>query len=91
MTDKSVITARVSANTVAALDDLAKRTGRSRSALIAEAVLDYTEEQTAYLEFIDEGERAVEEGNVISQDEMEKWLEQKVIEAEGLIKQDKAA
>ncbi len=91
MTDKSVITARVSANTVAALDDLAKRTGRSRAALIGEAVLDYTEEQTAYLEFIDEGERAVEEGNVISQDEMEKWLEQKVAEAEDLIKQDKAA
>ena len=62
---KVVVTARIDEETAAKLDQLAEAGDRSRSWLVTQAIKRYAEEESAYLEFILEGERSGEEGGWI--------------------------
>lgn len=81
MSKSAVITARVAPEVAAALDGLAARLGKSRAAVVAEAIRDYTEEQAAFLEFIEVGERDIDEGRFYTQDQMETWFDEQIAEA----------
>jgi predicted transcriptional regulator len=51
----AVITARIEPEKLDALETLAGRLGRSRAWVISEAITAYLLEQTAFLEFVQEG------------------------------------
>jgi predicted transcriptional regulator len=90
MSKTSVITTRVALETAQALDGLAERTGRTRASIVAEAIRDYTQEQAAFLDFIEEGDRDIDEGRFYTQEEMEVWLKEKIATAQAAVEAKKA-
>lgn len=74
----SPISARVDATTLNDLDRLAERYDRSRSWLVAQAVREYVDRETEFLDFIKVGEDDIAKGNVVSQAEMEAWFEARI-------------
>lgn len=78
MSKTNVVTARLDPETLDRLDRLAEYQERSRSWLVAKAVQRYVSEEAAFLDFIQEGEDAVQRGEYFSQDEMERWFEARV-------------
>lgn len=74
MSKTSVITARLDAETLTALDALAEKRERSRAWLVAKAIKRFVEEETAFDAFIQEGEDAIERGDYLTQEEMEAWI-----------------
>ncbi|NIJ38113.1 putative transcriptional regulator [Sphingopyxis panaciterrae] len=74
MTKHSVISARVDADTMALVDNIAAAQGRSRAWLVAQAVREYAEREAEMLAFIEEGERSAREEPLISADEMLDWI-----------------
>jgi predicted transcriptional regulator len=68
---QAVITARVDSETAARIDEIAQRTGRTRSWLAAQAIRSYAEREAAFLAFIKEGEDAIARGDVLSEEEMD--------------------
>lgn len=74
MSKTSVITARLDAETLAALDALAEKRERSRAWLVAKAIKRFVEDETAFDAFIQEGEDAIERGDYLTQEEMEAWI-----------------
>ena len=88
----SVITFRVEPEVAALVDSLAKRLGRSRASVVAQAIREYAEEQAAFLEFIAEGERDIEEGRFYTLEQMDEWFDQGIKRAEAAIaERNKAA
>lgn len=88
----SVITFRADDEVVQRLDKLAERTGRSRSALVAEAVKEYAEEQAAFLDFIAEGEDDIAAGRYYTLEEMDRWFDEGIRRAEmAIAAREKAA
>ena len=87
----TIITARVDAETAARLDALAARLGRSRSWLLGSAIRDYVEEQTAFLDLVEEGERDIDEGRFYTQEQMDEWFAERIAAAEARIGRAKAA
>lgn len=74
----SPISTRVDATTLNDLDRLAERYDRSRSWLVAQAVREYVDRETEFLDFIKAGEDDIAKGNVVSQAEMETWFEERI-------------
>ena len=70
----SVITFRIESETADMLDKLARRLGRSRSSVVAQAIREYAEEQAAFLEFIKEGDRDFEQGRVHEEHDVRQYL-----------------
>lgn len=87
----SVVTARLSEEMVETLDALASRMDRSRSWILSSAIKAYIEEQTAFLDFIEEGERAIDEGRYHTQEEMEAWFDERIAAAQVRMSRAKAA
>lgn len=84
MSKSTVVTARVAPQIVEALDGLAKRLGRSRASIVAEAICGYAEEQAAFLDFVEEGERDIDEGRYLTREEIEDWLDERIANANAL-------
>jgi predicted transcriptional regulator len=72
------ISARVDNATLDDLDRLAERFDRSRSWLVAQAVREYIDRETEFLDFIQAGEDDIAAGRVHSQEEMEVWIEERI-------------
>ncbi len=79
----SPISARVDGATLSNLDRLAERYDRSRSWLVAQAVREYVDRETEFLEFVGVGEEEIAKGNFFTQDEMEVWLEERIAKRTG--------
>lgn len=75
MSKTAVITTRVSAETAELLDKLAARLGRSRAWVVEQAIKRYVEEELEYLAFIQVGIDAADRGELVSQEDMEAWFE----------------
>lgn len=78
MKKSAVITARVSEDVGIVLNEVAKRLNRSRASIVAKAVETYVAEQTAFLDFVDQGFQDIEDGNYVPHDDMMVWLRQRV-------------
>jgi predicted transcriptional regulator len=87
----SVVTARLPEEMVGRLDELASRMDRSRSWILLAAVKAYVEEQTAFLDFVDEGERDIDEGRYHTKGEMDAWFDERIAAAQARMKRAKAA
>jgi predicted transcriptional regulator len=75
MSKSIVVTTRIDAATADSLDGLADRLDRSRAWIVAKAVARYVEEQTEFLDFIQEGEDAIDRGEFLTQEQMEEWVQ----------------
>lgn len=68
------MTIRLSENTRSKVDHLAKRTKRSRSFIINEAVEHYLEDRLAYLEDLDEAIASIDTNPTYAADEVFEWM-----------------
>jgi predicted transcriptional regulator len=75
MSKTAVITARVDEETLRLLDEIAARRERSRAWLLAKAIKGFLAAETAFDDFIKQGEDAIDRGEYLSQEEMEAWFE----------------
>jgi len=75
MSKTSVVTTRLDADLSDRLDTLAAALERSRAWIVSKAVERYVEEELAFRAFIQEGVDAADRGELISQEEMEAWVE----------------
>lgn len=75
MSKPVVVTTRVDSATAESLDALAERLDRSRAWIVAKAIATYVEEKTEFLDFIKEGEDALDRGEFLTQEQMEEWLQ----------------
>lgn len=91
MTQTVVVTGRIKADLVERLDALAERLRVSRSAVLANAVEAYIEEQAAFLDFIDEGERDLDEGRYYTLEQMDAWFAERIAALEANATRAKAA
>jgi predicted transcriptional regulator len=66
----SVVTARLDPDTLATLDKLAEHHERSRAWLVAKAVKHYVTRESAFLEFLQEGEDAIDRGDYLTHEEL---------------------
>jgi predicted transcriptional regulator len=73
-----VITARVDDETLGLVDSIAKAQGRSRAWFVADAVRRAAQYEADFRNFIQVGIDAADRGEVISQEEMERWLEDRI-------------
>lgn len=74
MASSEVLTLRLNAATSRRLGKLSKATDRTRSKLAAEAIEKYLEDQAWQVEAIEEGVRAADAGEVVSQERVERWV-----------------
>jgi predicted transcriptional regulator len=70
-----VVNARLDAETVNQLDELAGEMQRTRSFLIAQAVRSFVEREYAFLCAVLEGEADVRSGRTLPHEEVLKWME----------------
>jgi predicted transcriptional regulator len=75
MSKTAVITARVNPETLSMLDALAARMRRSRAWIVGEALKDYVADQTAFLDFVQEGVDDLDAGRTVTHEEMIRELE----------------
>ncbi len=71
MSKTAVVTTRLDAETFSGLAIVAERNDRSRAWIVAEAVKQYVRQENAFLAFLQEGEDAIDRGEVYTRDEME--------------------
>lgn len=83
MDANSPISARIDAGVLNGLDQLAERYDRSRSWLVAQAVREYVERETEFLEFVKAGEDDIAAGRVYTQEEVEAWIEERIAKRSG--------
>lgn len=74
MTKSAVITTRVSAETLALIDKVARAHGRTRARIIAQAVERYAQQESEFLDYVKEGEDAIYAGQSYSQEQVESWF-----------------
>ena len=77
MSKTAVITARIDEATLQSLDALAESQERTRAWLVAKAIKRYVQEESAFLAFVQVGIDSADRGELISQEEMEAWYEQR--------------
>lgn len=65
-----VVTARIDAETAAKLDRIGGEYDRKRAWLIAQAIKRYADEGCAYLDFVKEGDDAIERGETYTTEEV---------------------
>ena len=70
-----VVNARIDAETLSQLDEIAAEMKRTRSFLIAEAVREWVEREYATLLAIREGEADLDAGRYFTHEEVGKWIE----------------
>jgi predicted transcriptional regulator len=75
MTKSTVVTTRIDPATAESLDALAARLERSRAWIVSKAVAAYVQEKTEFLDFLQEGEDAINRGDFYTQEQMEEWLQ----------------
>jgi len=74
-TKDTVVNARIDAETLSQLDEIAVEWKRTRSYLIAEAVREFVEREYAFISAVREGEADIEAGRYLTQEEAVKWFE----------------
>lgn len=72
-----VVTAKLPDDLVSQMDEVADRMERSKSWIVREAVSQWLAEEKRRYELTLESIKDFEEGRMISQDELEGWVEQK--------------
>jgi predicted transcriptional regulator len=77
MSKQSVISARVDAETLALVDEVASAYGRSRAWIVAEAVKRHVEQEREFLAFVQAGIDEVERGEYIEHEDMMLWIADK--------------
>lgn len=75
MSDSEVLTLRLDAVTSRRLSKLSKASDRTRSKLAADAIIKYLDDQAWQVDAIEEGVRAADAGEVVSQNKVERWVE----------------
>ncbi len=70
MNKPAVITARLDAETLGALDALAAVQDRTRAALIERAVKRFVREETEFRAFLQEGKDAIDRGEFLTHDQL---------------------
>ena len=75
MAKSTVVTTRLDPDTTQALDALAERLDRSRAWIVSKAVGAYVRQRTEFLDFIQEGEDAIDRGEFYTQEQMEEWVQ----------------
>jgi predicted transcriptional regulator len=83
-----VLTTRVNQETAALLDKIAEVSERSRSWLIAKAIAEYAERESAFVDFVQVGVDAADAGNLVTHD---KVLSQARTRVQGKVKKLLAA
>lgn len=83
MDTTSPISARIDASLLSGLDQLAEQYDRSRSWLVAQAVREYVERETEFMEFVKGGEDDIAAGRVHTQEEVETWIEDRIAKRSG--------
>lgn len=78
MSKSQVITARIDPEVMALVDRLAAAQSRSRSWLAARAIEKMARAETAFLDFVKEGEDAIARGEYLTQEQMEEWIAERV-------------
>lgn len=73
--DGRVVTAKLPDDLVARLDEIAERIERSKSWIVRQAVAEWLAEEQRRHELTLEGLRDVDEGRVLTQEQMEAWAE----------------
>ena len=74
MSKSAVITARLDAETLALVDQVAKSQGRSRSWFAAQAIERAAKREAEFLAFVQEGIDAADRGELIPQDEVFRFV-----------------
>lgn len=78
MAVSSVITARLDPDTLALVDRVSKAHGRSRSWFAAQAIKHAAEQEAEILSFVQEGIDAIERGDVVPHEEVEKLFDEMI-------------
>ncbi len=78
MSKSQVITARIDPEVMALVDRLAAAQGRSRSWLAARAIEKMARAETAFMDFVKEGEDSIARGEYLTQEQMEEWIADRV-------------
>lgn len=78
MSKSQVITARIDPEVMALVDRIAAAQGRSRSWLAARAIEKMARAETAFMDFVKEGEEDIAAGRYLAQEQMEEWVEERV-------------
>jgi predicted transcriptional regulator len=78
MGHQTSITAQVSGETLDLVDRLALARGLSREAYAAEAIRQVSTKEAEFLAFVQVGVDAADRGDVVSQDEVEAWLDERI-------------
>lgn len=81
MSKPVVISARIDAETAALLDKVAAARQRSRAWLVADAVKRMAKEEAEYLDFIQVGIDAADNGDVLTHSELMDWLNERYADA----------
>lgn len=81
MSKPVVISARIDAETAALLDKVAAARQRSRAWLVADAVKRMAKEEAEYLDFIQAGIDAADNGDVLTHSELMDWLNERYADA----------
>ncbi len=74
----NVITTRVSDDVLAMIDRLAISRERSRAWIVSRLVESAASKEIEFVDFIQAGVDSIERGEGISQEEMERWFEERV-------------
>lgn len=74
MSKSQVITARIDPEVMELVDRLAAAQGRSRSWLAARAIEKMARAETAFMDFVKEGEDDIAAGRYLTQEQMEEWV-----------------
>jgi predicted transcriptional regulator len=74
----NVITARVSDEVLAMIDRLASSRERSRAWITSRLIEAAARKEIEFADFIQEGIDSLDRGEGISQDEMERWFDEKI-------------
>ena len=83
MSKSAVITARIDEETLKLVDRVSKAHGRSRASFAAQAIRQIAEKEAELLAFVQEGIDAADRGDLIPQEEVERWFEQRAAERSG--------
>ena len=77
MPDKRVITANLSETLIARLDKVAERSKRDRSWIIRQALLEWLAEDQRRHELTVEAMKSMDEGQMLTQVQIEQWAERR--------------
>lgn len=74
----NVVTARITDKALADVDRIAEMRDRSRAWVLSHLIAKAAKQELEFREFIQEGVDAIERGDTLTQEEMERWFEERV-------------